>query len=66
MFVLRALSTVAAIAVYGGALTMSQCFAPEASGTNAEKNARVSACVLNIFQLPAITRRRFDELIICW
>src|SRR5579859_3845205 len=64
MLVPRALSTAAAIAVYGGAMTMSQCFAPEASGTKTEKNTRVSACVLNIFQLPAITRRRFDELII--
>ena len=28
------------------------------SGWNASKNARVSACVLYIFQLPAITGRR--------
>src|SRR2546427_9888567 len=37
---------------------MSQCFAPVTSGRNEEKNARVSASVLYIFQLPAITRRR--------
>src|ERR1700730_14589933 len=50
-------------AVKGGAMTMSQCFAPEASGRNEEKNARVSASVLYIFQLPAMTRRRFVWLI---
>jgi hypothetical protein len=38
---------------------MSQWRTPLTSCKNAEKNARVSACVLNIFQLPAITRRRF-------
>jgi len=46
------------IAVNGGATTMSQCFAAATSGRNEEKNARVSASVLYIFQLPAITRRR--------
>src|SRR6267378_323618 len=46
------------IAVNGGATTMSQCFAPVTSGRNEEKNARVSASVLYIFQFPAITRRR--------
>src|SRR6266436_6819325 len=53
-----AASTEADIAVNGGATTMSQCFAPVTSGRNEEKNARVSASVLYIFQLPAITRRR--------
>src|SRR5260370_26886457 len=51
-------STAVEIAVNGGATTMSQCFAPVTSGRNEEKNARVSASVLYIFQLPAITRRR--------
>jgi len=40
---------------------MSQCFAFETSGRKAEKNARVSASVLYIFQLPAITRRRMSK-----
>jgi hypothetical protein len=53
-----AASTAVAIAVNGGAITMSQCFATATSGRNEEKNARVSASVLYIFQLPAITRRR--------
>src|SRR6202140_243594 len=53
-----AVSTAVEIAVNGGATTMSQCFAPVTSGRNEEKNARVSASVLYIFQLPAITRRR--------
>src|SRR6267378_3405720 len=56
-----AASTAADIAVNGGATTMSQCFAPVTSGRNEEKNARVSASVLYIFQLPAITRRRMSE-----
>src|SRR5258708_15096343 len=51
-------STAAGIAVNGGATTMSQCVAAATSGRNEEKNARVSASVLYIFQLPAITRRR--------
>ena len=53
----RAASTAAASAVNGGATTMSQFVdaAPQA-GESASKNARVSACVLYIFQLPAITR----------
>src|SRR6202011_5488297 len=59
----RVASTAAEIAVNGGAITMSQRRAPPTNGTNAEKNARVSACVLYIFQLPAITRRRFVWLI---
>src|SRR6266852_2970289 len=63
MLLPRAASTAAEIAVNGGAITMSQCRAPPTSGTNPEKNARVSACVLNIFQFPAITRRRFVWLI---
>src|SRR5712692_3342956 len=51
-------STAVEIAVNGGATTMSQCFEAATSGRNEEKNARVSASVLYIFQLPAITRRR--------
>jgi hypothetical protein len=51
-------STAVDIAVNGGATTMSQRFAPATSGRNEEKNARVSASVLYIFQFPAITRRR--------
>src|ERR1700674_2824660 len=53
-----AASTAVRTAVNGGATTMSQCFAPVTSGRNEEKNVRVSASVLYIFQLPAITRRR--------
>src|SRR5262249_965339 len=53
-----AASTAVEIAVNGGAITMSQCLQSPTSGRNAEKNARVSASVLNIFQLPAITGRR--------
>src|SRR5260370_32687406 len=53
-----AASTAVRIAVDGGVTTMSQCAAPVTSGRNEEKNARVSASVLYIFQLPAITRRR--------
>src|SRR5450631_522013 len=37
---------------------MSQESVPATSGLNAAKNARVSACVLNIFQFPAITGLR--------
>ncbi len=59
----RAASVAAGIAVKGGAITMSQWRTSLTSGKNAEKNARVSACVLNIFQLPAITRRRLGWLI---
>src|SRR6266436_3576085 len=55
---LFAASKAVEIAVNGGATTMSQCSAFETSGRNEEKNARVSASVLYIFQLPAITRRR--------
>src|SRR5258708_7066986 len=55
---LLAASTAVEIAVKGGATTMSQCFAFITSGRKEEKNARVSASVLSIFQLPAITRRR--------
>src|SRR5260370_2971383 len=54
-------STAAGIAVNGGATTISQCFAAATSGRNEEKNARVSASVLYIFQLPAITRRRMSK-----
>src|SRR6267378_2496916 len=53
-------STAVCIAVNGGATTMSQCSAAATSGRNEEKNARVSASVLYIFQLPAITRRRIE------
>src|SRR5882724_4532401 len=56
-----AASTAVRIAVNGGATTMSQCSAPVTSGRNEEKNARVSASVLYIFQLPAITRRRMPR-----
>src|SRR5437660_7454333 len=51
-------STAVESAVNGGATTMSQCLAFETSGRKEEKNGRVSASVLNIFQLTAITRRR--------
>src|SRR5208283_5237199 len=56
-------STATGIFVKGGATTMSQSFTPATSGRNAAKNARVSAWFLYIFQLPAITRRRFTVLI---
>src|SRR5579859_3248450 len=55
----RAPSTAAETAVKGGAITMSHRRTPLTKVANAEKKVRVSACVLNIFQLPAITRRRF-------
>ena len=57
MFVPLADSTAAGMAVKGGAMTMSQ-WEEETAGANAEKKARVSACVLNIFQFPAISGRR--------
>src|SRR5258708_25396039 len=57
-------STAVEMAVKGGAMTMSQCFASATRGRNEEKNARVSASVLYIFQLPAITRRRLDSFIL--
>src|ERR1700732_3123908 len=53
-----AASAAAEIAVYGDATTISQCVDCATSGVKAEKKARVSAMVLYIFQLPAITRRR--------
>src|SRR5713226_2426181 len=53
-----ATSSAVEMAVNGGATTMSQCFAVATSGRKEEKNARVSASVLYIFQLPAITGRR--------
>src|SRR5882762_4275538 len=56
-----AASTAVEIAVNGGATTMSQCFTFETSGRKEEKNVRVSASVLYIFQLPAITRRRMTR-----
>src|SRR5689334_17440089 len=49
--------------VNGGQITMSQSVVLATSGKNSAKNARVSACVLYIFQLPAITLRRLRELI---
>src|SRR5713101_6291097 len=58
MFEPRAACAAAASPVKGGATTMSQCVAPAASGRKASKNARISAWVLYIFQLPAITGRR--------
>src|SRR6266852_6084832 len=57
-------STAVEMAVKGGATTISQCFAAATSGRNEEKNARVSARVLYIFQLPAMTRRRLDSFIL--
>src|SRR5215472_6534376 len=59
-----AASTAAGIAVKGGATTMSQCVDLATRGAKAAKKARVSACVLNIFQLPAIARRRLAWLIV--
>src|SRR6266849_1264262 len=56
-----AASAAVEMAVKGGATMMSQCLEFATSGVNAEKNARVSAIVLNIFQLPAITRRRMTR-----
>src|SRR5205814_3690868 len=53
-----AASTAVEIAVNGGATITSQCRAFATCGQNAKKNPRVSASVLYIFQLPAITRRR--------
>src|SRR3989442_2074860 len=58
MLVPFAASGAVEMAVKGGAMMMSQCLEFATSGVNAEKNARVSASVLYIFQLPAITRRR--------
>src|SRR5689334_25361656 len=60
MLVFFAASTAVEIAVKGGAMTMSQCLEFATSGAKAEKKARVSATVLYIFQLPAITRRRMQ------
>src|SRR5690349_23817571 len=51
-------STAVVIAVKGGAMMMSQCLEPADKGLKASKKARVSARVLYIFQLPAITGRR--------
>src|SRR6266849_6465702 len=60
IFVCFAASTAVGMAVKGGAITISQCVEEATKGANAEKKARVSACVLNIFQLPAMTRRRIQ------
>src|SRR5690242_13388077 len=46
------------MAVKGGATTMSHDVMPETSAEHAEENPLVSGCVLNIFQLPAMTRLR--------
>src|ERR1700741_4390040 len=54
----RTHSTAAARAVKGGATMISQCVKSLTSGTSAEKYPRASACVLYIFQFPAITGRR--------
>src|SRR3989338_2739366 len=54
----RAASAAAPSEVKGGQRTMSQCVARATSGLNFSMKARVSAAVLNIFQLPAITGRR--------
>src|SRR4029077_20849664 len=51
-------STHAAIAVNGGATTISQRFAAATRGLNAAKKSRASCCVLYIFQFPAITGLR--------
>src|SRR6267142_48466 len=61
MLVPFAKSAAAEMAVKGGATMMSQCLEFATSGAKAEKNARVSASVLYIFQLPAITRRRMTR-----
>ena len=45
---------------------MSQCTQPCTSGASAEKYARASACVLYIFQFPAITGRRIAPLLRCF
>src|SRR5205823_9274054 len=60
MLVFFAASAAVEIAVKGGAMTISQCLEFATSGAKAEKKARVSARVLYIFQLPAITRRRMQ------
>src|SRR5205807_3837803 len=60
MLVCFAASAAVEIAVKGGAMTISQCLEFATSGAKAEKKARVSARVLYIFQLPAITRRRMQ------
>src|ERR1035441_8447858 len=50
-----AASTAAARFVKGGQITISQCSDFSANGRNFSKNAVVSAGVLYIFQLPAMT-----------
>ena len=50
-----AAATAAARSVNGGQITISQCSEFSISGRNFSKNAEVSAGVLYIFQLPAIT-----------
>src|SRR5580692_9087022 len=52
-------STAVEIAVKGGAIIISTCVEWATAGVKAEKKARVSASVLYIFQLPAMTRRRW-------
>src|SRR3979490_2932254 len=58
----RAASTAVVRAVNGGATMMSQCVELATSGASAVKYARPSACVLYIFQFPAITGRRITPL----
>src|SRR5882762_10448947 len=58
MLVPFAASAAVEMAVKGGATMMSQCLESATDGVKVEKNARVSASVLYIFQLPAITGRR--------
>src|SRR5207302_6960793 len=54
-------STHTAIAVNGGATTISQCFAAVTRGLNAAKNSRASCCVLYNFQFPTITGLRMGD-----
>src|SRR6266849_7570477 len=61
MLVPFAASAAVEMAVKGGATMMSQCLEFATNGVKAEKNARVSASVLCIFQLPAITRCRMTR-----
>src|SRR6267378_623693 len=61
MLVPFAASAAVEMAVKGGATIMSQCLEFATNGVKAEKNARVSASVLYIFQLPAITGRRMTR-----
>src|ERR1700679_528152 len=57
----RVASTAAGNEVYGGATMMSHEAVLATNGLNVSKNARVSPCVLNIFQFPAMTGLRKDS-----